>query len=69
MAANIETFLVRMAGVIKKKYNDEELGNYILDLNKLFLKEGYPKKIDLSADMINKNFYKNYQNLIDSINS
>tara|TARA_B100002019_G_C20863453_1_gene400446 strand:- start:89 stop:298 length:210 start_codon:yes stop_codon:yes gene_type:complete len=69
MAANIETLLVRMAGVIKKKYNDEELSNYILDLNKLFLKEGYPKKIDFSADMINKNFYKNYQNLIDSINS
>ena len=37
MAANIETLLVRMAGVIKKKYNDEELSNYILELNNLFL--------------------------------
>tara|TARA_B100000212_G_C27077732_1_gene406752 strand:+ start:411 stop:608 length:198 start_codon:yes stop_codon:yes gene_type:complete len=64
MAANIETLLVRMAGVIKKKYNDEELSNYILELNNLFLEKGYPKKIDISADLINKKFYEKYKNLI-----
>ena len=69
MAANIETLLVRIAGVIKEKHNDEELSNYILELNKLFLEMGYPKKIDFSANKINKSFYTNYQKLIVSLNS
>lgn len=64
MAANIETLLVRIAGVIKEKHNDEELSNYILELNKLFLEMGYPKKIDISVGLINKKFYEKYKNLI-----
>lgn len=64
MAANIETLLVRIAGVIKEKHNDEELSNYILELNKLFLEMGYPKKIDISVSLINKKFYEKYKKLI-----
>ena len=36
----------------------------ILELNNLFLEKGYPKKIDISADLINKKFYEKYKNLI-----
>ena len=57
---NIENFLVRLAGILKEKYHDKELSEYVMALNVIFLKNALPRETDAQAQKLNGDFQRNY---------